>query len=70
MPRRTAPTTARHGHGRRERTDIRGASMEKCWRARRHQADRANGQSYGNTGGAVRPVVSGSSNIRFMFWMA
>jgi hypothetical protein len=35
-------TPTRQGHGHRERTAIRGASIEKCWRARRHQEGRAN----------------------------
>ena len=32
--------------------------MEKCWRARRHQTERAKRDRYGSTGNAVSPVVS------------
>ena len=64
-----AHTTARQGQGHRERTAIRGASMEKRWRARRHQLGRAN-LIYGKTGSAVSPVVSARPNMRFMFWIA
>ncbi len=75
MASRVIATSARQGHGRCERTDILGASMLKClkyWRTRRQDTGIGIVLSggYGKTASAVSPVVSGSPNIRFMFWIA
>ena len=57
------PQVRAHRHARRADREVAGDAPPD--RGDRHAADR-----YGSTGGAVRPVVSGRPNIRFMFWIA